>query len=231
MRFVKGNLERLAVESAAVREMDRRAIEDYGIPGAVLMENAGQAAAEVAAQMASGKGGVLILAGAGNNAGDGFVTARILANRGFDVSVTISVDAGEYKGDAATHFRIIEKMGLPITKWRKDRPPGAREDGLVVDALLGTGLKGDLRPPYPAMIDFANSSGAPVLAVDIPSGLDGDTGQVHTAAVRAAVTVTFALPKKGLFVGRGPEFSGEVILADIGMPKDVYPAGKALGGL
>jgi len=230
VRLYRQDLDALAVESSVVRAMDRAAIEDFGVPGAVLMENAGAAAAEVAAEMLAPGARVLVAAGAGNNAGDGFVIARHLANRGYGVDVLTAVEGASYSGDAATNFRVIEKMRLPVHTWKGPAPAAAGGAELIVDALLGTGLKGALRPPYPEMIAFVNSHGARVLAVDIPSGLDGDTGEIHTAVVRAARTVTFALPKKGLFIGEGPLWAGEVILADIGMPRAVYPAGKALPG-
>jgi NAD(P)H-hydrate epimerase len=207
--------------------MDRRAIEEFGIPGAVLMENAGAAAADVALEMLAPRRAALILAGAGNNAGDGFVIARHLANHSIPVEVITAVTGHLYKGDAALNYRVIAAMGLPISTWQ-GRPERNGSCGLIIDALLGTGLSGDLRAPYPDIIDFANESGLPVLAVDMPSGLDGDTGRVHTAAVKAAKTVTFALPKRGLFAGDGPRLTGEVIVADIGMPASIYPPGKAL---
>jgi len=227
VRLFTDNLALVAVESDVVREMDRRAIDEFGIPGAVLMENAGAAAADVAGDMVGGRGTVLVMAGSGNNAGDGFVIARHLVNRGVEVEVATAVTGEGYKGDASLNYRIIEKMRLPMRLWQ--RPPGdGKTYGLIVDALVGTGLSGKLRAPYVEMIDFINGSGTPVLAVDIPSGLDGDDGSVRTAAVNATTTVTFALPKKGLFVGRGPFHAGKVILADIGMPSNVYPRGKAL---
>lgn len=226
MRFVNTGLAQLAVTAATVRELDRRAIEEYGIPGAVLMENAGSAAAEVAKGMSRRGEEVIILAGAGNNAGDGFVIARYLANSGRKVRIVTAVPHDTYRGDAALYCRVVEKMKLPMLLWRECMPVDVENVGLVVDALLGTGLSGDLRLPYPDIIDCLNSRLLKVLSVDIPSGLDSDTGEIITSAVKATKTVTFALPKKGLFLGKGPDRAGEVILADIGMPRDMYPQGK-----
>jgi len=214
------------VSAATMREMDRRAIEEYGLPGPVLMENAGLAAAEVAEGMLKAEQPVVVLAGAGNNAGDGFVIARHLANGGWPVRIIIAVPPTNYKGDAALNLRIVEKMKLPVITWEECMPADIDGPSLVVDALLGTGLSGPLRLPYPDIIECLNARPLRVLAVDIPSGLDADTGEVATAAVKAEKTVTFALPKKGLFIGKGPERSGEIILADIGMPRAVYPPGK-----
>jgi hydroxyethylthiazole kinase-like uncharacterized protein yjeF len=227
MRFTRSGLAQIAVTAATAREMDRRTIEEYGIPGAVLMENAGSAAAEIALRMLGVGEHVVVLAGAGNNAGDGFVIARHLANAGRTVKVITAVPPENYKGDAALHCNIVSKMKLPMRTWDQCMPVDVdQEAGLVVDALLGTGLSGPLRLPFPDIIDCLNSRPFKVLAVDIPSGLDADTGEIATSAVKASATVTFALPKKGLFVGKGPERAGEVILADIGMPRDVYPPGK-----
>jgi NAD(P)H-hydrate epimerase len=227
VRLFTDNLALLAVESRVVREMDRRAIDEFRMPGAVLMENAGAAAADVAADMVRAGDTVLVMAGSGNNAGDGFVIARHLVNRGLQVEVATAVADEGYKGDAALNYWIIEKMRVPMRLWQSPAG-GGKAYGLIVDALLGTGLSGTLRAPYVEMIDFINGTGTPVLAVDIPSGLDGDDGAVHGAAVKATTTVTFALPKKGLFIGQGPSHAGDVILADIGMPSNVYPPGKAL---
>ena len=224
MRLFHENLEALAVDTATVREMDRRTIEDFGVPGSLLMENAGAAAAEVACETAR-PGKVIILAGAGNNAGDGFVVARYLANRGYDVGVIIAVPPEKYTGDALLNFRIINAMGIPAARWT-ERQCLRQDAGLLVDALLGTGLKGDLRAPFDEIVTAVNSVDVPVLAVDIPTGLDGDTGRVHGDAVEADVTVTFALPKNGLFEGGGPRYAGRVVLADIEMPRAVYPRGR-----
>ena len=122
-------------------------------------------------------------------------------------------------------------MGLPLSLWDERSRELIEGTDLVIDALLGTGLSGPLRPPYGEIIDAVNAAAAAVLAVDIPSGLDADTGEIVSAAVTAAKTVTFALPKAGLFRGEGPDRAGEVILADIEIPRSVYPRGKVPGGL
>ncbi len=229
MRLISEGLKRLAVATSVVREMDRRTIEEFGVPGIVLMENAGAGAVEVALGMVVAGRRVCILAGAGNNAGDGFVVARHLVNRGVDARVITAVDPGKYKGDALTNFAALEKTRVPVETWCQCLAAGLGKADLLVDALLGTGLSGGLRPPYPAVIAALNESGKPVLAIDIPSGLDGDTGEVATAAVVATKTVTFALPKIGLYRGQGPDLAGEIVLVDIEMPRAVYPEGKVPG--
>jgi len=226
MRLITGDLEHLAVETAVMKEMDRRTIEEFGVPGAVLMENAGSCAVEVALGMAAPQARVLILAGAGNNAGDGFVAARHLANRGFTVHVITAVAPEKYKGDAELNFHAISRMGVEIGRWPDDAAARLNDADFVIDALLGTGLSGPLREPFGEIIARLNAARKSVLAVDVPSGLDGDSGEVATAAVEAAGTVTFGLPKTGLFKGEGPRLAGEVVLGDIEMPRAVYPAGK-----
>ena len=228
MRLITGNLEHLAVSTAVVREMDRRTIEEYGLPGAVLMESAGTSVTEVACLMAPARGRVVVMAGAGNNAGDGFVAARQLANRGFSVCVVTAAESGGYKGDARLNFSIIERMGIDVTEWPHNALALTEGADVIIDALLGTGLSGPLRPPYADMIAAVNAARAHVLSVDIPSGLNADTGEVATAAVKADRTVTFALPKTGLYRGEGPEKTGEVLLGDLEMPRAVYPAGKVV---
>ncbi len=226
MQLVRDSLEGLAVDTAVVREMDRRAIEDFRIPGALLMEHAGAAAALVAREMLPFPDRVVVLTGAGNNAGDGFVLARLLANRAYDVEIVTAVPSEKYSGDAALNFRIVSNMSLPVVPWGPAVLPLLDSASLVVDALLGTGLTGPLRAPLPDIIAAANLATAPVLAIDVPSGLDSDTGEVRTDAVTADTTVTFALPKLGLFRGQGPRLAGKIILADIEMPRSLYPPGK-----
>ena len=226
MRLVRGKLAHLAVEAAVVREMDRVTVLEYGLPGAVLMENAALAATQLAAEMLSGNVRVLVLAGAGNNAGDGFAVARHLANRGVEVEVVTAGQITRYRADAAVNLAVIAKMGLSIRLWGRDISDLSGDYDLVVDALLGTGLSGPLRPPYGEMIDAVNRLGRTVLAIDIPSGLDADTGQAPGAVVKARTTITFALPKTGLYRGVGPDASGEIVLGDIEMPRAVYPEGK-----
>ena len=226
MRLQRGDFSGLAVGTATMREMDRRTVEEFGVPGPVLMENAGGAVAETASSMAAGESPVVVLAGAGNNAGDGFVAARWLSNRGRAVRIITAVPPEKYRGEAALNFRIVRNMGLEVTVWEEVRRDNLPAGALLIDALLGTGLKGELREPFGEAIEFVTGRDGPVLSVDVPSGVDGDTGEVLSAAVKAEKTVTFALPKSGLYNGRGPEFAGEVILADIEMPRAVYPEGK-----
>ena len=207
----------------AVR-LDQLAREEYGVPGIAMMENAGAAIAREALAMLRGKSGpVSILCGTGNNGGDGFVVARRLAGQGISVQLFLACRRNQVRegSDAFTNLRIAEKIGLPLTEiiGAKDVPIAAevlKKSSLLVDALLGTGLAGRVREPYLSLIRAINESGVPVLAVDIPSGLDCDTGEVLGEAVRADVTVTMLLPKVGFTKPAAAAYLGRVVAADIG---------------
>src|SRR5947208_6172474 len=159
-----------------VRELDRRAIEEFGVPGVVLMENAGRGAAEVLLRLGV-TGRVVVCCGKGNNGGDGFVIARHLDNHGVAVRVLYFGKPEALTGDAAINFEIVRRSGLPLTVFSETVPALDLADAeWVVDALLGTGVTGPARPPLDRVIAAINAGGAKVLAVDVPSGLDCDTG-------------------------------------------------------
>ncbi len=213
-----------------MRELDRRAIEDYGLPGVVLMENAGRGAAEVALEMLDDPCArrVVLLCGRGNNGGDGFVIARHLHNAGVGVRLVSAFDRNraDPRGDAGIHLRVVERMGLSLLDAEDDAGCARaaalmKEADLIVDALLGTGLSGDVRDPCLSLIRLINAADRPVLAVDIPSGLDANTGVVLRAAVRATRTATFAGPKVGFTLNEGPAHTGLVTVVDIGMPREL----------
>jgi hydroxyethylthiazole kinase-like uncharacterized protein yjeF len=211
-----------------VRELDRIAIEEYGVPGIVLMENAGRACADAAREMLGSTEGarVVVVCGRGNNGGDGFVVARHLANWGCGVEVLLlgSVEGVmERGGEAAVNLSIVLRMGIAVTETRSGREAAqaiaARSGaGLVVDALLGTGLNGPVREPFLSAIRAMNRSSSPVLAVDIPSGLDADRGESLGAAVQADRTVTFAANKVGMARPAAARFLGALTVADISIP-------------
>ncbi|HXE55594.1 MAG TPA: NAD(P)H-hydrate epimerase, partial [Tepidisphaeraceae bacterium] len=163
---------------AQVREIDRRSIEEYHIPGIVLMENAARAAADVTCDMLDDNcvGEVLILCGGGNNGGDGLALARHLHNRGADVSLALTIDPQRYTGDALINWRITRAMSIP---WAPaEEQTIARSTALLlVDAIFGTGLQQVPRDPFPDIAQAVKQSGIPVLAIDLPSGLDCDTGR------------------------------------------------------
>ena len=208
---------------AEVRAIDRRAIEEFGVPGVVLMENAGRGAAERLLALGA-RGPVAICCGKGNNGGDGFVIARHLDNHGAEVRILLAARPEELTGDAAIHFRIVERSRLPLSVLdlaNLDQVDLARQlTGCewIVDALFGTGLQGPVRPPFDRIIAAINASGARVLAVDIPSGLDCDTGQPQGPTIRADHTVTFVAPKLGFAAPVAQPWIGQVHVADIGCP-------------
>ena len=211
--------------AAQMREMDRRTTEDYGVPGIVLMENAALRVVDVIAERfgpLSGKR-IAVVCGKGNNGGDGLAIARHLAVRfGAGVTVHLASDPGDYTGDAAVNYKMAQAFGLSI---RSDAPRvGDGGADLIVDALLGTGIKGAVEGSLAEAIQAMNNAHAPIVSVDVPSGLNADTGEVNGACVQAALTVTFALPKIGLMVYPGAEYAGELIVADIGMPRAVMAA-------
>jgi NAD(P)H-hydrate epimerase len=205
-----------------VRDFDRRAIEEYGVPGVVLMENAGRGAAEVLLHLGAGDP-VVICAGKGNNGGDGFVIARHLDNRSAAVRVLLFARPEELTGDAAINFNIISRSHLSISVCVPYDAAVVRGElagaGWVVDALFGTGLSGAVRAPFDQVVAAINASGRPVLAVDIPSGLDCDTGLPLGATVRATHTVTFVAEKVGFAQPAARPWLGEVTVVDIGAPR------------
>jgi NAD(P)H-hydrate epimerase len=205
---------------AAVREIDRRAAEEFGIPSIVLMENAGRGAAEVIYRLNPLRERVAIACGPGNNGGDGLVIARHLDRVGLPVVVWVFGSVADLSPDAAVNYRIVERMRLPLTVTQGAPPPDVfRGFGLVVDALFGTGLSRPLGAPFDAAVEAVNASGARVVAVDVPSGLDCNTGRPLGATVRAHHTVTFVGMKEGFAVADARPYVGEVYFADIGAPR------------
>ncbi len=211
-----------------VRAVDAWAINEVGVAGVVLMENAGRSCAELIMEKLSGGAGrkVCIFCGTGNNGGDGYVIARHLVNSGFEVVVAICGEYEKVRGDARINLEILEWLGQAIE--RVD-PKGKGAAGLVraladgadmvVDGLFGTGLAGQLRGGYGELIENINKLGCPILAVDIPSGLDCDTGEPLGAAIRADYTVTFVAAKKGFANPGAAAYTGEVYIASIGVER------------
>jgi NAD(P)H-hydrate epimerase len=201
-----------------VRAFDRHAIEQLGIPAAVLMENAGRGAAQILQGLGI-HGQVVICCGKGNNGGDGLVIARHLANWDFDVLILLFARPEDLSADAALEWHIVQKMGLPAQVNLDETQLRAilvRADW-IVDALFGTGLAGPVRAPLDRVIERINASGVRVLAVDIPSGLDCDTGEPLGACIRAEHTVTFVAPKLGLQNPAASAWTGRVRVVDIGI--------------
>ena len=205
------------------RRLDQRAMEEYGLPGLVLMENAGRGVADRLCGLGIA-GPVVIACGKGNNAGDGLVIARHLDLRGYAVRVLLWADPADLTGDAAANFRILQKCDVPIVRFGARHDASATESHLagatwIVDALLGTGASGEPRPPLDSVIDQLNAAAAPKLAVDLPSGLDCDTGQAARHTIRARHTCTFVAPKPGFLATGADRYTGQVHVLDIGAPR------------
>ena len=221
--------EKLVLTRQQVRDCDRVAMERFSISGLVLMENAGAAAACLILSRLEtpARSGVCIVSGTGNNGGDGFVLARHLCNAGVSVDVVICGSRARIKGDALSNLVIIEKMGLPIVFVEQSEPEaigrivaghaGSAGVRLVVDAMLGTGAAGPPRQPIGAAIKTLKDLDKPIIALDIPSGLDCDTGLPMETAIRAEETITFAALKKGFQVSGATEYTGSVTVASIGI--------------
>ncbi len=209
-----------------VRAFDSWAINTLGIPGVVLMENAGRSCAELIKDKLAGIAAprVCIFCGTGNNGGDGYVIARHLLNSGFKVAVIIVGDRNKIKGDAKINLNILERLGQPIEQLNLDDGDIAGQvkafaagADLLVDSLFGTGLGGQLSDEYKHLIESINTQNIPILAVDIPSGLDCDSGQPLGAAIRATYTVTFVAAKKGFTANIATQYTGEIFVASIGI--------------
>jgi NAD(P)H-hydrate epimerase len=206
------------------RELDRRAIQEFGIPGVVLMENAGRGMAALLRALGI-HGPVIVCCGKGNNGGDGFVIARHLDNAGVRVRVLLFADPSQLVGDAAVHHRILVAGRVPLEVFAgapvdedKLRRELAGADW-IVDALFGSGLRGSVQSPYDRAIASINAAGARVFSVDVPSGLDSDTGLPLGIAVQAHHTATVAALKRGFLQPSAAQWLGRVHLIDMGAPR------------
>lgn len=204
-----------------MKEVDRLMVEEFGIGLIQMMENAGRNLAELARRLCNGmvRGrSIMVLCGIGNNGGGGMVAARHLHNWGAQIQVGLIGDPSRLKAVPAQQWRIVKNLGL-------DRPaPDLESADLILDALLGYGAQGDPRPPLAEWIERANNFSLPILALDSPSGLDTTTGRPGQPCICATATMTLALPKTGLFVPSARPFVGELYLADIGAPPELYAA-------
>jgi NAD(P)H-hydrate epimerase len=203
-----------------VRRIDQLALEQYNVPGIILMENAARAAADVAMQMLS-ENSTTIFCGGGNNGGDGLAVARHLHNRGVVVRIVQCFDPVKLPADAATNWRIVQAMHLEIVQLEEI----AKIDHLAIDALLGTGATSPPRDRIKQAIEIVNT--APhILAIDLPSGLDADTGLPLGECVKATKTVTFVAEKIGFANPVSKQYTGEIIVGDIGCPRELIDAVK-----
>ncbi len=227
MKKYQPNEKNIVMSRDEVRAFDSWAINEVGLPGVVLMENAGRSCAELIKEKLTGIESqmVCIFCGTGNNGGDGYVIARHLLKSGCTVTVVICGDRNKIKGDAKINLDVLEKLGGPVEQLdMKDADIPGRVEAfiggadMVVDGIFGTGLKGQLKDGYKILIKSINALNYPVLSVDIPSGLDCDTGKVLGAAIKAKYTVTFAAVKRGFTLTESvSEYTGEIFVASIGV--------------
>ncbi len=221
-------MDQIILSREQVRNCDKIAVKKYKMPSIVLMENAGKAAAQLIHQrLENTQAKVLILAGPGNNGGDGFVVARHLFNEGVPVEVVILVAQEKIRDDARVNFDIIEAMGFPLffLNSLSDEPATKQlmakinDADVLVDAMLGTGVTGPPREPIRMAIEAINTNreGKTIISLDIPSGLDCNTGEALECAIKADFTVTFAAIKQGFSALQACEFTGKVSVATIGI--------------
>lgn len=209
------------VSAQQMRDIDRFTIEQIGIPSLVLMENAGVVVVqEVRRRWPMGP--ILVLAGAGNNGGDGLVIARHLLNEGREVTVWLFGDEAKRSPECRQQLEIMKNVGYDVQFWKEECAHMLQADigqaTVIIDALLGTGSKGELRPPYSLVVERLQHCTGAVVAVDIPTGVNSDTGEAAQQVVKADMTITFAYPKWGHFLYPGADCVGEIVVADISIP-------------
>jgi NAD(P)H-hydrate epimerase len=210
-----------------MREVDRLMTEEFEIELLQMMENAGRALAEQTRRLVGGNvhnTRVVVLAGQGGNGGGGLTAARRLAIWGADVSIVLGASRSGFQGVPLHQLRILDRLGVRVREADQANSfdTELRSADVILDALIGYSLRGAPREPIASLIRAANESKTVVIALDIPSGLDGDSGEAHDPTIRAAVTVTLALPKTGLVKTAAQEWVGELFLADISVPELVY---------
>lgn len=214
------------VTASQMAAMDRFTIERIGITGTVLMENAGKGIFQTAMKLIDDDSGwIWIFCGPGNNGGDGYVVARYLINAGKNVRVFVLSSRDKISGDALINLNILEKLNFQC-EFITLLPSSTENPALIIDAILGTGVKGALRGFFKKVVDFINEQGVKVLSVDIPTGVEADSGQVEGSAIHADTTATMALKKQGMLFSPGREHAGEIKVIDIGMPPVVLDKKK-----
>ena len=223
------------VTAQQIKNIDRRAIRDFGIPGPVLMENAAAAVMAEMEKFFDNLAGMRIgiICGKGNNGGDGIALARRLSIRGVPVRVALLAPFGAVTGEAKINLSILRKTDVELLQNASTRAIAdvVSWSDILVDALLGVGLSTSLKGTYAFAVELMNASGKPLVAIDVPTGINADTGEVMGSAVRADLTVTMALIKRGLVLHPGAQHAGTIRVADIGIPSEVVDKEKILTNL
>ena len=217
------NIPSVSVEQ--MRRVDELAVKHFGVGAVQLMENAGRAVASVAREMVGVRGKTItILCGKGNNGGDGLVAARWLSNWGAQVNIILASHPDELNPLTKNHYGTATSMhqnrmtAVDNLQWEM----ALKQSHLLIDGLIGYGLEGDPSGQYAELINLANNSKKKILSIDCPSGLDCDTGEPKKPCIKANVTLTLALPKRGFFLGDAKNYTGKLSVADIGIPHEVY---------
>ena len=208
-----------------MRKMDETAVKKYGIDELLLMENAGNAVFfAIEKEINIRKNKFLVFAGSGNNGGDGMVLARKLHSNGTEVKFFLLTEEQKLKGITKKNFQILKKIGIPIKKkpTQKEIETEIKKRDIIIDAMLGTGLSGKVRGNYKKTIELVNKSGKKVISVDIPSGINGNTGEIMGEAIKSDITVTFGLPKIGNLNYPGYEHTRKLIVSHISFPPELY---------
>ena len=213
------NYQNILYRAEQVRAMDHYAIKQLGISGTVLMERAGAAAFAVLQRRWPQARIIAVVCGTGNNGGDGFVLARLAAEAGLDVRVLLLGDSNHLQGDALAASQRLQSVDIDPVPFDADLLTLC---DLVVDAILGIGLQGPVEGERRAAIEAVNETGLPVLALDIPSGLNADSGEVQGVAIKASVTLCFVGIKRGLYAGQAPDYCGEIAFETLSLPDSVY---------
>lgn len=211
------------ISSQQARLLDQRALQTYGIPALLLMDHAGRAIAEEVRGLRKPKANVAVICGGGNNGGDGLSAARWLRTWGYSVQVFWLRSPSEYKGSVALHFAMAKRLGVSFQSFSALKPAQRlsmlKQSAVIVDAIMGIGHDGPLRIQTFDAIATINAAGRPVVSADLPTGLDADKGLAHDLAVKAKVTVTMGLAKRGLLQPSARPYVGRLVVADIGLPR------------
>lgn len=216
----------IAVTSSKMRQIDKTTIEEFKIPGILLMEAAARSVVEEIKMMSNKEDSILIVCGTGNNGGDGFAVGRMLVHEGYEVEIMVLGKEEAIQGDAAINLKSVHKLGISISHIFSGEQMNLVEEkisdyGVIVDAIFGTGLTREIGGFHKEAVEIINHSGKTILSIDIASGIHSDTGEELGIAVRANRTVTFAFPKVGLLVYPGADYTGNLVCKDIGIPCQV----------
>jgi NAD(P)H-hydrate epimerase len=217
-------MRRIVLEKDEILRIERETEEKFGISPLILMENAGRESFYVLKREIKNikNKKFIIFCGKGNNGGDGFVIGRYLFNFGASVNIYYFGKPEEFTEISKKNFQILNKIGVDISSIHELKLNKFENSDIIIDAILGVGIKGEVKGEIKEVIELINKNKKMVVSVDIPSGLDADNGEIHGVCVKADLTISMGFLKKGFFIGKGPEYSGKIKVVDIGFPKFYY---------